>query len=1101
MNGKRIGSWIVLVCLLVVGGLLIWTDNPIVRVPHESGRLKYSAALLAMCLVLLSLDGLGVWVAQKLGMQELLSKIQAKWPDQAKGDTVLEVGLLHDSNVQLLHQYLRRDGRRLFRRRLHVYLVLGQPEQLQGIAPTLAGVRWQASENTLLLWGGSAQAADAVAISICKRLCRWRGLDGVVWALDQAQSADVRQMRAGAQGLQRLARELGWQLPVHLWQVCASQWPQSGRPEQAVGCQLPVRFDGMKLQACLEGLQHPLREAGLAQLQGNLAHDFLLRLSRDLQAGGTANSWQALEPLSRTLAREATLRGLWFSLPLSAVDSEPHDWPAQPAWDGILGGRHRASRRLGWSFPHAICVLLLTLAAVWGAGLLLSFISNRAQVLQMQSALAELKQVDSDISRHQALDFWAREVARVDHRVTQGAPWYQRFGLDQNPKLREAMWPHYVQASQQLLRDPALASLMRDLNELAKLPVNSPERPRRAKAGYDQLKAYLMLARPERVEPAFLVRQLGGDEPGLWQFYAEQLAINPDWHIEADARLVAQVRRVLLEQIGQRTVEANLYQQVLDASANQYPPLGLAQLVGETDAAALFTTDREVPGVFTRQAWEAQVRPAIDAVAEARRQEIDWVLSDQPDDIAVQLTPEQLRERLTERYFLDYGNAWLDFLNSLRWRRSDSLVGIIDQLTLVSDTRQSPLIALMNTLAYQGQAGHRGQALANSLLQSAQKLIGQDKVAAIEQPPVGASGPLDTVFAPLLALLGKGPETGSADDKLSLQAFLTRVTQVRLQLQQVSQAPDSREMAQSLAQTVFQGKAIDLTSTQAYGGLIAASLGAQWHGFAQALFVQPLEQAWQRVLQPSAAGLDNQWQRSIVQPWQEAFVGRYPFAVTGSDASLPMLGQMIRADTGRIEQFLIRELRGVLRKEGSRWVDDPRQGQGLRVDPHFLEAINQLSHLADVLYTDGGMGLAFELRAKPVRDLVQTRLTLNGEQHLYFNQQERWQRFSWPGRTDYPGINLTWSGLYSGERLLADYSGTWGLIRLLEQAQVTPLDDRDSHFRLVIEAPDGLALTWHLRTELGEGPLALLALRGFELPQRIFLEEGRQIYARNEVFE
>ncbi|MCY1249007.1 hypothetical protein D9M72_625050 [compost metagenome] len=66
------------------------------------------------------------------------------------------------------------------------------------------------------------------------------------------------------------------------------------------------------------------------------------------------------------------------------------------------------------------------------------------------------------------------------------------------------------------------------------------------------------------------------------------------------------------------------------------------------------------------------------------------------------------------------------------------------------------------------------------------------------------------------------------------------------------------------------------------------------------------------------------------------------------------------------------------------------------------------------------------------------------------------------------------------------------MIRLLEQAQVTALDDGDSRYRVVLKAPDGLGLTWHLRTELGAGPLALLKLRGFKLPKQVFLGEGKQ---------
>jgi type VI secretion system protein ImpL len=617
-----------------------------------------------------------------------------------------------------------------------------------------------------------------------------------------------------------------------------------------------------------------------------------------------------------------------------------------------------------------------------------------------------------------------------------------------------------------------------------------------------------MLARPEKADAAFLVKVLGplepsgagvspglwhGLSPTLWQFYGEQLASHPDWRIAADPKLVAQVRQLLLGQLGQRNAEASLYKTVLDEAANHYPALNLQQMVGDTEARALFVSTANVPGVFTRQAWEGQVRPAIDAIAEARREEIDWVLSDQPGDIAAELTPDMLRERLTRRYFQDYASAWLKFLNRLRWQPANSLGEVIDQLTLMSDVRQSPLIALMNTLAYQGQAGTRTQALADSLISSAQKLIAQAPGPLIEQQLQGPKGPLDATFGPLLALLGKTPEGQDDRERLSLQAFLNQVTRTRLTLQQVNHAADPQDMTQTLAQTVFQGKSIDLTDTRAYGSQLAASLGAEWGGIGQTLFVQPLEQAWQRVLQPSASSLNRQWQRAIVSEWDAAFTGRYPFAATASDASLPMLGQIIRADSGRLEQFLQRELGGLLRKEGSRWVADAQHSQGLRFNPQFIQAINQLSHLADVLFTDGGMGLSFELQGKPVRDVVQTTFTLNGEQHEYFNQKESWQRFNWPGRSQYPGASLTWTSVRANERLFGDYPGTWGLIRLLEQARVTPLDDGDSRFRMVLKAPDGIGLTWYLRTELGAGPMALLKLRGFKLPTQIFLGKGEKV--------
>lgn len=986
-------------------------------------------------------------------------------------------------------RYLRKHHGRFWRRKVRLYLVLGEAPQVESFAPSLQDKTWLSSDGTVLLWGGSLHnAVDQALIGRWARVQRGRGIDGVIWVLDKTQRNDSAMLGTGLRRLRSLAGMLGWQLRLHLWEVGQSEWLQHGRTVQPVGCIFPERSSETVLASSLEQLQQRLREQGLAQISQTRGHDFLLRLCAELRSAGTA-PWQAL--LAGTADKcGVSLRGLWFSLPLQRAQVQDAPWVPGPAWPNALIEATDRPRRLGWSIPRLAPAAALTVLALWGAGLLLSYASNQLEITRLQHALTTLQQAPEGSDPTTSLGELTRDLSRLAYRAEHGAPWYQRFGLDHSQALRDTAWPFYVQANQRLLRDPAVVRLSEQLRALVSLPPGSAERAGSAKSAYAALKAYLMLARPEKAEADFLVRTLGGDEPAMWAFYAQHLPSHPEWRIEADAKLVAQVRQVLLGELGQRNAEASLYQQALATAANHYPALGLQQLVGETEAQALFSTQASVPGVYTRQAWEGHVRAAIEDAGKTRREEIDWVLSDSPADLATELSPEQLQARLTARYFEDYRRAWLDFLNSLRWQQRDGLDEVIAQLTLMSDVRQSPLIALMNTLAYQGQAGARGQALAESLLKSAQQLIGQEQAPLIEQLPVGMGGPLEDTFGPLLTLLGKGPDTQRSADSLSLQTFLTRVTGVRLKLQQVTNAADPQAMTQALAQTVFQGKQVDLTDTRAYGSRIAASLGGEWAGAAQTLFVQPLEQAWQRVLQPSAAGLNRDWQRAIVSDWNAAFSGRYPFAATSSDASLPMLGQMIRAGSGRIEQFLHEQLGGLLRKQGSRWVAEP--GQGLRLNPQFLAAINRLSRLADVLYTDGGMGLGFELRGTAVRDVVQTRFVLDGQAHHYFNQRERWQRFRWPGQGEQPGTSLTWTSVHTGERLFADLAGNWGLIRLLEQAQVTPLDDRDSHYRVVLKAPDGIGLTWHLRTELGAGPLALLELRDFSLPSEIFLVEGQR---------
>lgn len=749
---------------------------------------------------------------------------------------------------------------------------------------------------------------------------------------------------------------------------------------------------------------------------------------------------------------------------------------------------------------------LMVVIGIWGAGMLLSFILNYSQISSVASKAHDLVEHPS-VSDYQltALHDLRNDAGRLLHHVQEGTPWYQRFGLDHSRQLLDAMLPWYGVANNHLIRGPANTALMQTLSALANSAPNSDQRAALAKPGYDQLKAWLMMAHPDKADGAFYAQILKTVQPthrgistGLWQslapdlwsFYITELPKQPQWKITPDAQLVSQSRQVLLQQIGRRNAESTLYENMLKSVRRNFADVSLEDMTSGTDARRLFATEEVVPGMFTRQAWEGGIQKAIEKAASARRDEIDWVLSDSRKAVSADLSPEALKARLTQRYFTDFAGSWLNFLNSLRWEPAKNIADVTDQLTLMSDVRQSPMIALMNTLAWQGQTGRQSEALSDSIIKSAKELVGSKDKPAIDQRAVGPLGPLDDSFGPLLQLLGKNTAGSvmSADSSLSLQTYLTRITRVRLRLQQIASASNPQEMMQTLAQTVFQGKSVDLTDTQQYGSLMAASLGEEWSGFGHAMFVQPLTLAWETVLQPSAASLNGRWSRSVVANWRTAFEGRFPFAASKSDISLPMLAEFIRKDSGRIDRFLSTELNGVLHKEGNQWVPDKAHSQGLIFNPAFLKAVNQLSQLSDILFTDGSQGIRFELQARPAPQVVETQLTIDGQKLHYYNQMADWQSFRWPGETYKPGTMLTWTSTSAGARLFGDYSGTWGFIRWLEQGKRQQLDR--SQWMMSFTAPDGRTLQWVLRSQLGKGPLSLLELRGFSLPENIFSVEA-----------
>lgn len=139
-----------------------------------------------------------------------------------------------------------------------------------------------------------------------------------------------------------------------------------------------------------------------------------------------------------------------------------------------------------------------------------------------------------------------------------------------------------------------------------------------------------------------------------------------------------------------------------------------------------------------------------------------------------------------------------------------------------------------------------------------------------------------------------------------------------------------------------------------------------------------------------------------------------------------------------------------------------------------------------MVFTNGDAGLSFELRPGTADGIMQTTLVIDSQKLTYMNQMPTWKRITWPADTEDPGAALSWISTQAGTRQYADMSGAWGWIRLLDKASVSAYPGSGSSWNLSWRAQDGRPLNYTLRTEAGEGPLALLKLRDFTLPKEIF---------------
>ncbi|MGC6031395.1 ImcF-related family protein, partial [Enterobacter kobei] len=788
----------------------------------------------------------------------------------------------HNVTVAEIRETMRNHYGRFWFRKIRILLVTGTPADVELLTPGLTAQYWQEDRGTLLLWGGDpAQPLDTVWLRALRQLRRTPA-DGLVWVTASLGSADEDAMDLLGRAFREIYSQLARRLPLYVWSLDTEGGAQPGRVTQPVGCLLPAGCRPEALNTHLQALVPDLIRPGVQQICSNTAHHFLLTLADRLSARPESVS----KPLAPWLNphRPLPLAGVVFSPPsFGAERSVKHHWAKDNRWEALPERVRELPTGLRPVSPGSSRMPLLTvsaavLMALCGTAMAVSFMANRTLVSGTQQQVKAALDTHRPLTnRLQALMALQKRLAQLEYREAHGAPWYLHAGLNQNNALLDAAFPRYAQSALPLIRDAAAEHLRSQLQAFVQLPPDSPQRAHLAKASYNQLKLWLMLNRPDKMDPAWFRDTLMQDwptrqgvKPGEWQgdgpallaFYAAALPSHPQWKLNNDDDLVSATRGLLVRLMGMRNSESGLYQKVLAQVSHLYADMRLEDMAGETDIARLYTTKEVVPGMFTRQAWENAVQPAIDKVVKARRDEMDWVLSDSQKPVSQQVSPEVLKKQLTDRYFADFSGAWLSFLNSIRLQPTPTLSDVIDQLTLMADVRQSPLIALMNTLNVQGHTGETGEAITDSLVKSAKNLLSRDNAPAIDQSAT-RHGPLDDTFGPVLALTGKQPD-GNSDSPLSLQTFLTRVTQVRLHLQQVTDATDPQAMTQALAQTVFQGKGVDLTDTKNYGNLVAAELGQEWRSFGQTVFVRPLAGAWQQVLTPAAESLNAQWQTDVV---------------------------------------------------------------------------------------------------------------------------------------------------------------------------------------------------------------------------------------------
>lgn len=1031
------------------------------------------------------------------------------------------------------------------------WLVVAADEALvRRLAPGLADKGFLITGSTVLLY--AKQTNDALEwewLDQIRRLRRRCPVDAIA-AVTLRRSAPGKPFDADdlAQRLARHARALRWAAPAYLLNVTDFD-SETSSPDEPIGFTWAnPRTEPEEIDASLQSLIENLADAGVVRLTKDAFDRYPAELSHHIESHQSALS-TLVRQTARSHAWRHAVHGLLFAplfddreLAPPAVVQANEDVPVRVVrhraiWETIAGhSRTIRGRRVGLSLSTSAAWLTAGLAGCWIGGMVLSGSANRATAQRAADTVAQLSQLSATGDPTQALrvlDEFDRQLDTLEIHQRDGAPWTVRFGLNRDGELLDALWPSYADAANRILVAPIRRELEARLRRLAALSDAeiASGGAAQVQAMYDTLKAYLMLSRPDRSEAAFLTSHwVASSAPvrpansplsaGTWKdlrehaiaFFSDHLSRGVLPAMTADAGLVASARQTVISVRGIQNSTDALYQDILEDAKLKYPPVSLATLLGDTTSRGLFNTTATVPGVFTRAAWDERISRAIDEASEQRNVAGDWVLSEAPQasngtasssdqlpgpSAASDPTRSTLKADLRRRYFADYARAWAVFLNSLRWQPAPTLSATADQLALLGDSQRSPLVALMRVVAYQASTGANLHSLADNLINKAQQLVGaneQDPSKQTQPQPA----PLVDAFGPILRLTGSDLVSGAlasakataqptVTGDLSLARYLERTTAMRLKVSQIVSSADPDARARLAAQAVLQGKTSDLADSRDYASRLAASLGEQWAGFG-AVFRAPFEQTWGVVVQPAASSLNEIWRGRIVADWNERFGGRYPFADSDNDASLPDMARFMQPDNGVIAQFVTTHLAGVVERQGDRWVAAQGADDGaLTIDPAFLAGLNTLSEISTVLVPFGDARIRYELQAVPIPGVTEMKLVSSGRELHYFNQKQEWMPFEWPGQSLENRSRIEWQTAQGGLRTALDSQGQFGLIRLLEQATVSQQDSSRYLLSFTPDTSQGATLKVQLRSAAGAGPLDVLRLRHFTLPPRIFI--------------
>ncbi len=621
---------------------------------------------------------------------------------------------------------------------------------------------------------------------------------------------------------------------------------------------------------------------------------------------------------------------------------------------------------------------------------------------------------------------------------------------------------------------------------------------------YKELKSYLMLSQPKRLETDYVVpvlqqiiqERLAGHLDGkelsesdnqhlsdLLQVYLSRLLVNkedPDYvaPYQPDNALISNIQN----QLKAMPDSGRLYAQILNKGKLKSPPIPLKDMINGPGRGIL-TSDYKQPFMFTYDGWQNYVQPEIKNLVHAACRG-DWVTgylqdSDPSPDARGNHTSasdeyaRQLETDIRALYFADYVDSWLNLINQVQLNTFSSLDDAAKRMLMIA-RNDGPFAELLQVVSKNINITQHGG------------------LAVVEGTSIKTASLIPELDAPLHDLRKLTDPGDKMTISLPINQYLLALTSAQSEMEQMAAAVEVQQESFRYASAILGGTGT--TDSELYKCWLSTNsllngMDARTRKVAEHLLYEPIQKAWMAIIQQTQDYLQNQWTNSVLVQYQRKISEKFPFAANGNDASLRDVSDFFRPGDGVIWVFTDDQLKPFLRKKRNGWTEKSWLGTGLNFDRSLLNSLAQASLISSGMFQHGESqpDVLFSIFPIPSKGLRVVHFESNGQKLIYQNEPQEWKPFRWPGDKQIFAAQI--GAIPSGNHsmITRKYSGDWSLFHLLHDASYS---DQGMQYTLSWELKNDqelpLTVQLTLRPDRRNNIFAKGLFSKFRLPSQIF---------------